>query len=320
MTLAAATVAASGCLHGASSHRGPGDFSGTASWEHALALSREGLRTPGGEGPARTRSYIERSLRNSGVSDVREWVVPLQPTGQAVHLLGVLPGTSSDLLVLVAPYDAPTSDRQGSEDGVRSVSGAALVLELGRALSERPRPFTVWMVFLDAEARPEGVHPSRHRFLGSEHWADDLAASDALGRVRAMFYFDDVADPQHPVARDLRSHGTYRDVFFETAEELGHAREFPRAGHVRSLHGGHRVLLDRDMRRVVAIFGAPRLGEDSSKPTANPSQTLSAIGEVSVESIDRIARQLEKADAFSSPATAAGPQGEKVPQAKSGRP
>ena len=244
---------------------------------------------------------------------------PFDPSGQAVHLVGVLPGTSDDVLVLAAPYDTAAPDPRRPLDGVRSVSGAALVLEVGRALSERPRPFTVWMVFLDGEARPVGVHPSRHRFQGSEHWADVLAASDTLGRVRAMFYFDDVADPEHPVARDMRSHGTYRDIFFEVAEELGHEREFPRVGNVRSLHGGHRVLLGRDMRRVVAISGAPRLGKDSSKPAGpalGPSETLAAIGEVSVESIDRIARQLEKVDAFSSPLTESHPLNEKPLQAK----
>ena len=79
------------------------------------------------------------------------------------------------------------------------------------------------------------------------------------------------------------------------------------------------MLLGRDMRRVVAISGAPRLGKDSSKPAGpalGPSETLAAIGEVSVESIDRIARQLEKVDAFSSPLTESHPQDEKPSQAK----
>ena len=319
MALGVAAMMTSGCLHGAGSRRGPGDFSGSASWDHVLALSREGSRPPGSEGSARARGYIERSLRDSGASDLREVAFPLAPSGQAVHLLGVFPGASDDVLVLAAPYDTATPDPRGSVEAVRSVSGAALVLEVGRALSERPRPFTVWMIFLDAEARPVGVHPSRHRFQGSEHWAEVLATSGALGRVRAMFYFDDVADPEHPVARDMRSHGTYRDVFFEAAEDLGHEREFPRVGNVRSLHGGHRVLLGQDMRRVVAISGAPRLGKDSSEPArtvSSPSETLSAIGAVSVEAIDRIARQLEKVDAFSTSPTESGPQNSEFPQAK----
>ena len=143
-----------------------------------------------------------------------------------------------------------------------------------------------------------------YRFHGSEHWAEVLTSSGALNRVRAMFYFDDVADPGHPVARDMRSHGIYRDIFFETAGEQGHEREFPQVGNARSPHGGHRVLLGRGVSRVVAIVGGPPVATDSSEPEASVStapETLSAVGEVSVEAIDRIARQLEKVDAFVAP-------------------
>lgn len=312
LAIAVAVMLAVACVQGPWPSPPPGDFSGPRARQHVVALSEIGPRPPGGDGAAKARIYLEKSLRKIGVSEVREVRFPLAgdaaardpgtPVGEGVHLLGVLPGESHDVLVLAAPYDTVELEPPSSEAAVNSASGAALVLELGRALSERVRPYTLWLVFLDAEAVPAGAHPSRQRFHGSEHWAEVLESSGTLDRVRVALYFDDVADPGRPVARDMRSHSIYRDVFWEVAEEQGRDREFPAAGNLRSPRGGHRVLLDRGVTRVVAIVGERPGAAGSTQRGASgrtPAHSLVAVGEVSVEAIDRIAGHLEKVDRFS---------------------
>lgn len=323
LVLVAAAALVLGCVHG----RGPeaakrGTFSGSLAWEHVLTLSKDGAREPGSEEAAEARRYIEDSLRSLGAAEVREVVFEGGHSAQAVHLLGVLPGESKDILVLAASYDAASYEPPGSTEAVRSASGAALVLELGRALAGRKRPYTLWLVFLDAEAVPADSHVSRHYFHGSEHWADVLMSSHSLDRMRAMVYFDDVANPTHPIARDTRSHGIYRDVFFDVAEEQGHELQFPRRGHFRSPDGGHRALLSRGVRRVVAINGESPIVPhrvDPSRPSATPEETLAAVGEVSVEAINRIARQLKKIDEFVMPREDAEPQASENFDANEGR-
>jgi hypothetical protein len=180
----------------------------------------------------------------------------------------------------------------------------ALLLELARVLALEPRPYTVWLAFFDGDALDVAARAPR---LGSRAFADQLAADGELDRIRLAVFFDQVADADLAIARDLRSHRSYREAFFETAARLGHASAFPRSAGYASPRAGHEGLLDRGLRPVVAIaddrFGGPtppgRHAHSEADDLDHCSPTsLETVGEVSLAALRVIEERLVRIDRF----------------------
>jgi hypothetical protein len=318
----------------------PAAFSSSTAWAHLEKLSEIGPREPGSVGSMRARKYLLDQLQALDGSEIRE--IRFEPAdssdaaeegaagsglAERVHVISVLPGTSRDVVVLAAAYDSPEFEGFRHVGSNTSASGPAMVLELGRALSERPRPYTVWLVFLDADAVDPGGDPERHGFEGSRKLVETLDAEGSLERIRAVFFFDRVADSELVIARDLHSHGIYRDVFFEVAQERGLDGVFPRSGNFHQPRTGHRVFLDHGFRRVVAIVD-PRHGPGAApgvywhSPDDTPEQSsqdsLEAVGTVSLEAISLIGKRLEKVDRFADPRLSEPGTGKGTPEPSRG--
>ena len=60
-----------------------------------------------------------------------------------------------------------------------------------------PLPYAVWFVFLDAERSPHGAH------LGGRLFVEGLRESAELSRMRLFVSFDQVADRDLAITRDL---------------------------------------------------------------------------------------------------------------------
>ena len=164
----------------------PAAFSGQHAFVHLEQLAGIGPRRTGTRGASRARRYLERQLAAVGarVEEVR-LLVPVpgaeaalaeggEPRfAEAVHLVATLPGRSQDRFLLAAAYD--TRELPGIEfiGANASASGAALLLELARALSFRDRPYTLMFVLLDAVALPVGL--PRTGFPGTRAFASYLA-------------------------------------------------------------------------------------------------------------------------------------------------
>ena len=133
-----------------------GDFSGSRAFNHLEQLVSIGPRVSGSEGADAARSYLRAELERAGIEVTEQSVeLELPGTDRTVayrNLVGVLPGSSEDLVVLAAPFDSQPFESfrfVGANDGA---SGAALLLELGRVLTGRPLPYTVWLA-LSSSAR-----------------------------------------------------------------------------------------------------------------------------------------------------------------------
>jgi hypothetical protein len=229
------------------------------------------------------------------------------PSGTAVHVVGVIPGASSDRFVLAAAYDTraiPDIEFVGAN---ASASGSAVVLELARALSESPRAYTLTLVFLDAEALPAeraGVGFPGSRAL-AERWA--VAAEGGFDQIRLAVFFQQVADVDLRVARDLRSHHVYREFFWEAAGVLDQGVYFPPNARVESVEGSHLELIAAGLPRTVIIadprFGGDDVpgrysGTDRDTPERCSPHSLEVVGAVTLEALDRIARRLARIDRF----------------------
>ncbi len=295
-------------------------FSGRRAFADVEHLAKIGSRQTGTRGAARAREYLRGQLESLGAR-VEERSFELTGSGaeaaslSAVTLVAVLEGESSDVLLLAAPYDTPRlADSEFAGYDPDAESGAALLLELSRALALRPQPYTLWFVFIDGDgqggdpmAEVDSSAPLAERFPGSQALAGWLAERGELARIRLAVFFGRLAAPGLSISRDLFSHRAYREVFWRSARDLGLSDAFaPRAGFASAV-AGHRAFLASRLRRVVAIVNdrgvADRPADSCRQDEREPAPlctaaNLTEVGVVALEAIDRIAQRLSRIDRF----------------------
>ncbi len=273
---------------------------------------------PGTPGAEAARAYLRSRLETLGI-DVAEDVETVADRGdgqpiEVANVVGSIPGSgeSADLILLAAGYDS-TRFESFPFAGVNSgASGAALLLDLARALAESRLPYAVRIAFLGAEA-PQGDVAPEKALWSSRLLVERLRERGELERVRLAVFFDQVADADLTIARDLRSHRRYRDSFFEAARELGVAAAFPTNAPFESVVTGHLAFWAANFRRVVAISD-PRYGgseppgtywhtEQDTLERCSP-QSLDTVGRVSRRALTEIATLLARVDRFARPRAA----------------
>ena len=302
LTLACSSVPGR-TAEGAGAGPDPAVFSGARAYRHLEALASIGPRPMGSRGAARARSYLRDQLEDFGYA-VEEIAVSI-PAGEATHLVGLLPGESTDRFALAAAYDTrriPGIDFVGAN---ASASGPAVVLELARALSERPRAYTLMVLLLDGDALPAASPGAA--FPGSRALAVHLAADGSFEQIRLAVFLQQVGDVDLSISRDLRSHHVYREFFWEAAWVLGRSAFFAPGARVESVDGSHVEFIERGLPRSVLISD-PRFGGSeipgrhagSAEDTARRCSpySLAVVGEVTLEALKRIATLLSRIDRF----------------------
>ncbi len=290
----------------------PGSFSARAAWHHLQTLTRIGARQTGTRGSARARSYLRQQLESLG-ANVEELTLTLpalaedEEPREVIHLVGTLPGESSDRFLLAASYDTRALPGIEFIGANASASGPALVLELARALSERPRPYTVVVALVDGDGLP--VTQPGATFPGSRSFASWLAeeANGGFAKIRLAVFFQQVADLDLSIARDLRSHPIYREFFWEAAGVLGREIYFPANANVESVDAGHLELIGQGLPRSVVIADPRYGGSDIPGRYAGTEadtlercsrDSLGIVGDVALEALDRISARLARIDRF----------------------
>jgi hypothetical protein len=200
-----------------------------------------------------------------------------------------------------------------------------VLLELARVLADSPRPYTIWLAFIEGDGTIEGRRAIEGRgaadggseraaavaartaadpHAGSRALAQYLAGRGDLDRIRLAIWLESPGRPDLLVARDLRSHRAYREVFWESAEFLGVGSVFADENGFGRADTGHVAFVESGMRRVVAI--APRetfdyaadAAEAHDDDEARARANMEIVGAVTLESLARIARRLERIDGF----------------------
>ena len=290
-----------------------GEFSAATAWRDLQALAQLGPRPTGSRAAARARAYLRGRLEEIGASveEVSLTLPASAPDARPVdvtHLVATLPGESSDRFLLVASYDTRAMSGFEFVGANASASGPAVVLELARALSHRPRPYTVVVAFVDGDELP----PSQlgAGFPGSRSFAAWLAREEPEGgfeNLRLALFFQQVADLDLVIARDLRSHPIYREFFWDAAGALGRELYFPASARVESVDAGHVEFIEEGLPRIVVISdprygGSDRPGryagtENDTAARCSP-ESLEIVGEVVLEALDRISARLARIDDF----------------------
>jgi len=285
-------------------------FSGDLAIVHLEEIVDFGRRVSDSRALRKTRRYLRRELELIGAKVVEQrLLIPTLdaggragPASPVIDIIGVLPGDSSDVLMLMASYDEATEDGDASVD---VASGAALTLELARVLALRERPFTIWIAFVEGDA-PGGVSPPPEEagFAGSRALAAELDRQGVLDRIRMAVFFGPLARPGLRISRDVHSHPYFRDVFWASARALGFADVFADRPELVSPESPQRAFVDYGMPRVVQLSDVRTTTPDAGAPAplslADASADgLEAVGVVAVEALDRIAKRLMKIDRFS---------------------
>jgi hypothetical protein len=295
----------------------PEEFSPERAWGHLTALAAIGPRHPGTAGSARARDYLRGELSAQGLTVEEQHARSEhgEERVETVNLVASIPGDSEDVILLIAPYDSPPGDARGV--GVDAgASGAALLLELGRALGVRHPAYTTWLVFVEGDALAASGAISRSE-VGTGALAAGLASRGQTDRIRLAVYFDRVSRPELRIARDLRSFRSAREAYWLEARRLGHAAVFPPDAPFEAVDEGHRALLDSGMRRTLAISGSTVAGDGRTSDEAasappddlehSSRESLATVGHVSLEALSAIAARLAKIDRFvKSPIQAVG--------------
>ncbi len=129
-----------------------------------------------------------------------------------------------------------------------------------------------------------------------------------LPYIRLLVGFNRVCDADLAITRDLGSHRTYREDFWNAAARLGHEDIFQSGQPFETVLGSHRPFADAGARRVVfisdSIFGgqeSPGLYADTEDDDLEhcSSNSLQVVGRVSLEALRTISQRLAKIDRFS---------------------
>jgi hypothetical protein len=171
----------------------------------------------------------------------------------------------------------------------------------------------VQLAFLDGESPRSPEQSLMEGLTGSRLLVNELEDAGALGRVRLAVYFNQVADADLTVTRDLYSYRPYRDAFFDAAARIGYGDAFPRQAAQGEPVGGHRAFLALGVRRAVAIVD-DRFGGDEPPGTHWHTErddlpqcsaaSLGAVGAVTEVALRSMAERWQKTDRYRSPAPA----------------
>jgi hypothetical protein len=203
-------------------------FDGRRALKDAADLVALGPRPSGSDAARRAQNLIIQRLKAAGLVVRQDSFTASTPAGDVPmkNIMGVLPGKRPGVILIAAHYDTKRFKDQrfvGANDGG---AGTAAVLELARAIASRGTPrYTYWFVLFDGE-EAIAEWTEEDSLYGSRHMVDLLRAQDLLGGLRAMILLDLVGDADLTIIKESNSYGAYRDLFWASAQRLGHGEQF----------------------------------------------------------------------------------------------
>lgn len=187
-----------------------------------------GPRPAGTEAAKLTQNYLIAQLESAGLVVRQDAFTAATPAGELPmkNIIGVLEGERPGVVIIGAHFDTkriPGATFLGANDGA---AGSAVVLELARTISAGEKPaYTMWFVLFDGEEAVE-EWSDQDGIYGSRHLVSTLRAQGLLSNIRAMILLDLIGDRDLTVQKESTSYGKYRELFWESARELGYGDYF----------------------------------------------------------------------------------------------
>ena len=272
----------------------PVGFDGARAWEHLRAQVAIGPRVAGSAENAKTRAYITSTLAASGIKTVEQPFEAKTPIGtvKMVNLIATLPGQRPERIIIGSHFDTKLFKQFRFVGASDAASSTAALLELGRALKDRPRPFTIELLFLDGE---EAVFDwsATDSTYGSRHYVQNAKATGTLQGIKAFILLDMIGDRNLNIRREQNSTRWLTDIIWSTAGRLGHQRQF--LSDVTPIEDDHLPFLEAGVAAVDIIdldYAAWHTADDTLENVSQ--QSVKIVGDVVLAAIPEIEKYLAK--------------------------
>jgi len=220
-------------------------FDSSLAWEHLRALVGLGPRVPGTPGNAQARQYLIKTLEKAGIKASEQPFEAMTPQGrvQMANVTARLPGSRPERIALGSHFDTKLFRNfrfVGANDGG---SSTAVLLELARVLQDRPRTFSIDLLFFDGEEAFAEWGPTDGTY-GSRHYVAAARQAGTLSSLRALVLLDMVGDRNLAFRRESNSTPWLTDIIWAAARRAGHQKHFladstyVEDDHIPFLHAG----------------------------------------------------------------------------------
>ena len=192
-----------------------------------------GPRPSGSAALRQTRAYITHQLAAAGLTVQEQPFTATTPAGSIdmVNLIVRLPGRRADRILFTGHYDTKLLPNfVGASDGA---SSAAILIDLARALKDRPREFTYEFVWFDGEEvvckgwDDCGQPDSPDNTYGSRFYVKAAQQARAISSIKTMILFDMIGAKDLRILRETDySTPWLMDLVWAAAKRLGHGATF----------------------------------------------------------------------------------------------
>lgn len=270
-------------------------FDSARAYRYMRELVEIGPRASGTPENVKTRQYIISTLGSMGVTAVEQPFDARTPTGVVTmaNVVATLPGSRPDRIILASHFDTKLfRDFRfvGASDGG---SSTAALLELARTLKDRPRPFTIELLFLDGEEAVVEWSPTDSTY-GSRHYVQAARTANTLAGIKAFVLLDMIGDKDLNIRREANSTPWLTDIIWAAARRLGHQRHF--LPEVTPIEDDHLPFLQAGVPSVDIIdldYPAWHTVNDTLENVS--AQSLQIVGDVVLAALpDLEARLLKK--------------------------
>jgi hypothetical protein len=209
-------------------------FDGARAFRDLADVAALGPRVTGSDAARRARTLIAERLRQAGVVAQEDGF-----DGDGVNVIGERPAMGDAIVLVASHYDS----RAPGPAANQAASGAALLLELARALAGETLEARVWFVFFDG-------HESG--FRGSRALASRMEREETLRQVRALIVVARVGDTDLRLETSVLASSALRARAFRLASALPTPLVFePRTS--AHFDGDHLAFVRKGVREVLPL-------------------------------------------------------------------
>jgi Zn-dependent M28 family amino/carboxypeptidase len=209
-----------------------------------------------------------------------------------VNIIATLSGQRPERIVIGSHFDTKLFKAfrfVGASDGA---SSTAALLELARVLKDRPRPFTIELLFLDGE---EAVieWSATDSTYGSRYYVQNARTAGTLAGIKAFILLDMIGDKELTIRREQNSTRWLTDIVWSTARRLGHDRQF--LAESTPVEDDHLPFLEAGVAAVDIIDLDYTAWHTAADTLENVSQrSVQIVGEVVLAALPEIEQRLQK--------------------------
>jgi glutaminyl-peptide cyclotransferase len=266
-------------------------FSGRRALDLTAQAVAFGPRPDGSPAIVKLRAFIRQQLAADRWEVTTDSFTAQTPDGPLPmeNIVARLPGKSGRAICISGHYDTKRlAGFVGANDGG---SSTGFLLELARALRNRPRTDDILLVFFDGE---EAVREwtDTDSVYGSRHLAGKWTADGSIQKLKALLNVDMIGDKDLHLVWETSSAPSLRKLVWDVADSLGYSAAFPREGspvsddHIPFINAGVRALDLIDFESQSTFWHTPQDTMDKLS-----AQSFEAVGQVVLKSIEALEQQ-----------------------------